>query len=234
MAQKGIYEDHLKCCTYFPFLTNYSLGAILESDLKSKDLISEMIEKREFVLPLGLVPNWKYKQEFKDKALGDFGNNENLLCPFFLKSEKSCSIWPYRNSACQSFQCEYETNSPGPVYWDIYSEAFHFMEMSLSQFILGAFGYNRTQINVQLNYLEGEGSRLEPNKVALSESEFKAVWGDHYGNESQFFKMVFEFQQKMSYEDYIQVLGSEGLKLFVQLKMRLLKNEPARNSETNY
>ncbi len=206
MAKKGIYKGDLKCCTYFPFLPNYSLGACIDYSSRFKEILKNKIKGREFVLPLGLMPSWSYRVAYRFKSSLDFGNREDLLCPFYVKSSGQCEIWPYRNSACSSFHCNFSGDErDAESYWNRYNETIHYLEMALSQYCMMAFGYTKDNVLRQIGYLEGHEKDLDPEVSSLSREEYRDLWGDYYQREEYFFIRVREFQKSIPYETYQEI-----------------------------
>tara|TARA_B100000749_G_scaffold280875_1_gene279602 strand:+ start:49748 stop:50392 length:645 start_codon:yes stop_codon:yes gene_type:complete len=83
-----------KCCTYFPFVANYSIGADIEFYISK-------FGKKGLVTFLGLHPEKKYRDQF---ALNGFGKGEGLGCPLFQNG--SCSDWSRRSTECQFYFCK--------------------------------------------------------------------------------------------------------------------------------
>src|SRR5437868_12356699 len=79
------YEEHLKCCTFHPFLPNYTIGALLSEPSQGSSAavaaIRAKIGQREYSLPLGLVAPPSYQVAFNHRQKNEFGRREDWLCP---------------------------------------------------------------------------------------------------------------------------------------------------------
>ncbi|MCB0391517.1 MAG: hypothetical protein KDD58_09505 [Bdellovibrionales bacterium] len=217
MAIKGIYLEALKCCTYHPFLPNYMVGGILDGSKDGAKIIKDKIEKKIFVLPLGVLPSWAYRQEHKFLNANEYGRNKDLLCPFFNSLEGSCKIWTFRSSVCRSFYCESSWGKEGLKYWELYNEAHHYVEMALTQECLLQFGFEWQEIENQLDYLEAPAHQLNPlNK--LSKKIDEELWQHKIQDKIEFFRDCYNYVSSLSQSKLIALLEKEGLDKFTELK----------------
>ncbi len=105
MVSKGFSVD-LKCCTYFPFVPNFSIGALIENGEAQQLEFLAIARRQGRTSPLGLFPSREFEQMKHALGVEAFGRKRELLCPFFNSESKSCSIWTYRPAVCASYFCQ--------------------------------------------------------------------------------------------------------------------------------
>ena len=131
-----------KCCGFQPFVANFLLGAILE---------------RQGALPeaeggfswqaLGLVPSARFRvqhAEMERTKVFDPG----LVCGFFDRAKRACSIWEFRPGECSSYLC-----SPPSETRQKLSESAFSLEIAVSQMALVQLGFDGTQIRAEIDNL---------------------------------------------------------------------------------
>ncbi|MCB0357276.1 MAG: hypothetical protein KDD40_09730 [Bdellovibrionales bacterium] len=217
MAQKGIYLPHLKCCTFHPYIPNYAVGAILKEKGEGANLIIEKLCKREFVLPLGVIPSWNYRIEHEFTSTTQYGRVDQLLCPFFNINEKTCHIWKYRSSSCRSYYCESKWGKKGLEYWEKYLDAFYFMEMALAQDFMLEQGFDWIEIEEQLDTLKEGVNTLQEGRRVLTEELHEKYWQHLLGHELEFFDFCYSNFKNFNRHDFTKVLGVQGLAFFAEL-----------------
>lgn len=201
MAQTGQYKESLKCCTYFPFLPCFSVGGVLAGGGPGASVVNDMIRNRQFVLPIGVVPSWQYRTKHKSMGGADFGQREDLLCPFFQKSTRNCTIWKSRNSACTTFYCSSDRGQAGLDAWaELYDDLYE-LEMHLVQEYLLFRGFSWEEICEQLEYL-----KLPANQMPieyLPQEKMDSLWQHWQNQESRFFIEAFHWVSELSDADFL-------------------------------
>ncbi len=174
------YPMDLKCCTFHPFLTNYSVGAILSDPNTPKFILEQIrskIQNQEYALPLGLFAPVKYQIEFHQRNENDFGFNSKFLCPYFDKIKQQCGIWAYRGSVCTSYFCDSDFGKKGLQFWSLFGDYLHYLEMSLAQDCMVSLGLDADLIDLQLEYINCESaSEEEVQSNSMSDSIFNCHW----------------------------------------------------------
>lgn len=215
MASQGIYKPHLKCCTYHPFLANFKVGAILKNaDLGAKTILQK-IERKEFVVPLGLLPPWSYRIEHKFKKGDEFGKRDDLLCPYFDKLKLNCQIWHYRSSQCCSFFCQSTDREFGLQSWVEIGELTNHIELAVSQHFLIHMGYDWKEVAEQVDLQMASEIHLQPLAV-LPEKIHRQIWQHYFGKEIEFFTKASEYFAAMDREDLVELLDSPYKKNLIE------------------
>lgn len=95
-----------KCCTYYPSLPNYLVGAILlDKDGVPEGVrrIESAISSKTTVSPVGIFPSRKYLALYFKSSSATFGRSESLMCPYFEQPTGLCTIWKHRESVCSTY-----------------------------------------------------------------------------------------------------------------------------------
>lgn len=116
------FSKSTKCCTWFPFLPNYLVGAILNDDdpllIEGKKRILDNLINNYNVTYFGIFPSDKFQKGFSKLLIKDFGRDEKCRCDFFMDGKVNCSIWKYRDAVCSTWYCKPIANITGSVFWN--------------------------------------------------------------------------------------------------------------------
>ena len=211
---KFLYQSHLKCCTFHPYTPNWAVGAVLsEYEGPGKDKMLEKIERREFALPIGLVAPFDYQFKFLNKDEEEFGNNPDLLCPYFDAGLNRCSVWLYRGVVCTSFYCRSDYGQSGQKFWAVLSDYLSYVEMALAEECLVQLDFSPRDLSDQLFYLnKREFEADEVSQRQLSESADKQLWNG-YENKIEFYRKCFSLVKNLDRKQFKEILGEQGLDL---------------------
>lgn len=209
------YKAHLKCCTFHPYLPNYAVGALLQQPFDSVGIINlkDKINKRKFAFPVGVMAPFDYQFKFLTKDEKQFGNDENLLCPYYDKTQNQCSIWQYRGVVCTSFFCRSDDGQNGLKFWAVLSDYLSYVEMALAEECLVQLDFSPRDLSDQLLYLNKR--EFEPDEVeqqSLTLEEDKRLWNG-YLDKAEFYKKCFAIVQKIDRSQFKEILGEQGLEL---------------------
>jgi len=221
------YEPDLKCCTYYPFLPNYVVGAILSGEDTSKTLaapsalqsIRDKIETRQYSLPLGLVAPPSYQVPFNHRGKNEFGRREDWLCPYFNHQDQNCGIWRYRGAVCTSFYCKSSYGQKGIQFWDQISNYLTYVEMALMEESLVMLDFSPRQISDLLGYLNRqEATKLEMKSAVMPEKKARKLWNGYFDDQEGFFKKSFQIVAELDRKAFKELLGETGQQLEGRLR----------------
>ena len=188
-AQDRYFNANVKCCSYYPRLPNYLIGAIIVDDDSSLSEVKEQFLERimKFVItPFGTSAPYMVTlyQVFKT-----FGQDEDLLCPFYLKhSGGRCGIWKYRNSVCSTYFCKHERGGVGWGFWRRLSLMLQSAEKHLAQYCVD-----------QLPVI------IPENASDIREK----TWGNWTFREAEFFQNCWNIVQPFGWDDVLKIGGPE-------------------------
>lgn len=209
------YKSTLKCCTFHPYTPNYAIGALLSAQESTVGIekIKSKIHNREFAFPIGIMAPFDYQYQFLIKEEDQFGNDENLLCPYFDRLKNQCSVWQYRGVVCTSFYCRSDYGQDGQKFWAVLSDYLSYVEMSLAEECLVQLDFSPRDLSDQLVYLnKREFDQHETEQKNLSESEDKSLWNG-YTDKYEFYKKCFALVQKIDRTQFKEIIGHQGLEL---------------------
>lgn len=218
------YKDDLKCCTFWPFIPNYIVGAILNSSKKrhkpAQIFIRKLILDSGFVLPIGIpAPPW-YQKKFKENKSKIFGQDRKYLCPYFDKNNNQCGVWEFRGSVCTSFYCESSYGQKGQQFWHSMENFLSYLEMGLAEEVLVYHDYSPRDMNEQLAYLNIEFDQQQKMSLAkkMSETKSKKIWKHYFENKEEFYIKSFEFASNLTPKHRSEILGQLGSELVQSLQ----------------
>lgn len=224
----AIYKQSLKCCTFFPFLPNYSIGALLETQSVPAWLVQSIAGQADesgrhsrseaVVLPLGLMPAIGYQRRFKDRQPDGFGNDVSLLCPHFLTESGGCGIWTLRPSPCRSFFCESSHGIRGTYFWTAFEKWLSFVELALAQEALRHLGFTESELRASTRFLPSYGS---PDPHAPSGAKHRLLqrqaWLEFHQEKAVFYERCWRFVGALNSAAVRDCVGEEGARLEAEL-----------------
>lgn len=212
------YKSDLKCCTFHPYLPNYVIGALLDekSDYLGSPGVNKLknkIANREFIFPIGSLAPFNYQFLFLTKEAEQFGNDKNLLCPYFDTIKKQCSIWQFRGVVCTTFYCRSDYGQDGLKFWAVLSDYLSYVEMALAEECLVQLDFSPRDLSDQLHYLNKR--EFDPAEVEMSilSSEVDLKLWNGYSDKIEFYKKCYEIVSNISRKQFKEILGSQGLEL---------------------
>jgi Fe-S-cluster containining protein len=222
------YENHLKCCTFHPFLPNYVVGAIFtEPTLAAPSAISSLqqkIQNQEYSLPLGIVAPANYQVPFNARKEHDFGRREDWLCPYFNREQQNCGIWRHRGAVCTTFYCQSSFGAKGLKFWEELSSYITYVEMALMEEALVMLDFSPRQISDLLEYLNIESaSKSQLKSSRLPEKKGRDLWNGYYDDQVGFFKKCFQVVNDLDRKSFQELLSEPGERLQDRLRMSFNK-----------
>ncbi len=204
------YSPSTKCCTFWPFLPNYLLGAILIENLPAKSQIQQFIAGIEpaVVLPVGMAAPFSYQIKFNDRQPKDFGNREDLLCPFYEKG--NCQIWQHRGSVCSTWFCFSSFGSQGKAYWNTLLDYLSIVEMSLAQECLAMTGFSPKIISYNLDLINQKAS-AQNGQVPVQDWAYQLMWQDFWDEKESFYLWCYNHIRNLNRAEYEVIIGKIGL-----------------------
>lgn len=227
-AKKITYNINLKCCTYYPYLPNYLVGAILSDPTMTEahKIIRKMIETRRYCLPIGLTPPVKYQMLFNKKKKNDFGNDPQLLCPYYNKKNNNCNIWKYRESVCTTFICFSSYGKKGINFWEHMNDYLTYVEMALMEEALVMLDFSPRDISNLLGYLNRDhATNTELKNWNLPKHKAIKLWNGYYDEQENFYKKCYGLVKKMTKKDFYTAMGLQGKNIESNLRENLFSKK---------
>ena len=213
-TEKSPYLD-IKCCNYFPFMTNFLLGGILSdteetSLIEGKRIVRELIKSKKGVTPYGILPHNSYSSTQKEifKKENIFGTKEEMeqqKCPYLF--DGNCSVWKYREHLCVSFFCLSVGGKNGNHFWEKVDDLLNLVEQKLSKFVLLKLNWNvETILSAKINQKCFE---IENEDGSINEENYKSLWGEWFGREEEFFIEAYKCIQDIDKKAINEIIGIE-------------------------
>lgn len=201
---KGPFLNHLKCCTYFPYIPNFSLGALSSEDLTKA-------EPRGVLLPFGLFPSADEQNKIESFGHEGFGKKSELLCPYFDGAKNQCSIWANRPGVCTSYFCKSDQGQLGLDYWKDVEKYLNHFEWKLACAVI-------EKMSLDENTLSYSQAAISP-ETDEDEREFfiSAAWGKWASKKQEFYQETRRISLEVSAADITQLLDPD----FLQLEKKL-------------
>lgn len=201
------FRPDAKCCTYHPILPNYLAGAILaderEDMAEGKRRIREKIGARTGTSPQWVAPSRKIGVLFRATRQSAFGRSLVLLCPYFEREQRTCTIWRHRESVCSTYFCKYTKGADGQAFWQSLRWTMTWVEAALSaraarSLLPGHQEPRPTSGDMTLEELEDRPP---------TDTRYRQLWGDWAGREEEFYVRCFE---------HVRALGREGFEAMLR------------------
>lgn len=197
-----------KCCTYFPFLPNFTLGKLIQESKRDASLKLRLHHafSQGRVTPLGLFPSLEYEARREELGESGFGRRSELRCPFFHRFQGLCSIWNERPGVCASYFCRSTYENRGQDLRKSLEEYLNLFEWTLAHETLWQLGFTQDDLR-----------RMEKvRKEAVWRPE--RAWDDQFGQEEEFFVRAFQAALDVQPQVVEELMGEEGK----QLRARIL------------
>lgn len=194
----GPFLPNLKCCTYFPFIPNFTLGSLPSESYA-------LAKAKGLLLPLGLYPTPEHQALVDFYGAQGFGKKADLLCPF-VKSN-SCSIWNYRPGVCTSYFCMSDQEEKGLEFWSDVEDYLNHFEWVLASETHRRLGLGENELAFCQAVISPE-SELSERRYLL-----EAAWGTWYLKQEEYFKAASMTAQNISDKDLDSLLHPEFLNL---------------------
>ncbi len=149
----GPFDARLKCCTFEPFLPNFTIGQMLIEGTDETRLAEAVSKGR--LTPLGLLPA---SGASRDSEL-NFGRSHSARCSF-LDDRARCTIWKHRPSVCRSYFCVSDLGAEGQAQWKAAEQQGNELEWRLAHEAAWDLGFTQDEID-QGEWAEWGGRKHE-------------------------------------------------------------------------
>jgi Fe-S-cluster containining protein len=187
-SQDQYFNPQVKCCSYYPPLPNFLIGAIItDDDSTLAEVKEEFLDRimKFLITPLGLLAPQMVQLY---NVFKPFGQHEHLLCPFFLNhSGGLCGIWKYRNSVCSTYFCKHERGGVGWLFWRRLALMLLSAEKHLARYCAEQF----------------------PVIIPENASDIREkTWGNWTFREAEFFQNCWDVVRPLSWDDVLKIGGN--------------------------
>ncbi len=204
-VEMDYFEPKTKCCTYYPTLANYLVGAILADEgddlAEGRRRLRERIASRIGVTPHLLMTPHKYSLLYAASRGSAFGHSKLLLCPYYDGDNGGrCTVWRYRESICSTYFCKHTNGKPGWEFWRAAREYLSHVEGTLARSTAATVDPNVKQPTRQAHVLSLEDLEDRPP----GETDYSNMWGKWVGREEAFYVECYKRARSVSPAEFAQ------------------------------
>jgi len=210
----GYFSPTTKCCTYYPTLPNYLVGAILcDSDkdsLQGQSRILEKIRKKIGITPHSISPPRKHALLYSNGNRG-FGRSESLVCSFYVPEDGICSIWKNRESVCSTYFCKSISGVDGKDFWNATKSYLSHVQNCLAWYVLKELNFDLNEL--MIIFERYENSSLDANDLddrPCSDEEYSKIWQRWAMKEEDFYRLAFQIVTNLSSSKLEKITGIVG------------------------
>lgn len=214
MPEKGAerqFDRTTKCCTYYPELPNYSVGALIQDPAATgrREL------KNRFDRVVGMTPLGMARLPVYQALLAKFNNNDafgravSMRCSF-QADDGRCGVWAYREATCFHYHCKFDRGWRGAALWMSLKELFTSVEKQLALWCLVELDPGDTALEMMstpppvsppLGHHALDGT--------VDKATMKLMWGTWLGREAQFYMECWERVKALSWTDVLAICGPD-------------------------
>ncbi len=197
------FRADLKCCTYYPRIPNYLLGAIVsgaDAGSAERRVLDEVLATGRNLTPAFLSPPGSYLEAFRRSELG-FGNDAELLCPFHDSTADGCRIWRNRNHQCTTYFCQFRSQAEGQRFWKALGMYLSYAQNTVSRYCCKKLG-------VRLDASAFDGTDAFATAVESGSEDLAAMFGPFQDDEFGFFERCFQLVGGLTPEAYGRLTGT--------------------------
>jgi Fe-S-cluster containining protein len=208
------FRPDTKCCTYYPRLPNYLVGALLSDErpelAEGRRRMEEKVASRVGVTPQWLRPSARYNFLYRN-ARQAFGRSPSLLCPYYESGQGNCTIWPYREAVCSTFFCKYVAGADGRKFWMSLKTWLTLAEIQLSRFTTFKLLPDYVLTGKDRPDASGEALTAEDlDDKPLPDKEYAGLWREWVGREADFYRASYELVRALPAGELERLLGLDG------------------------
>lgn len=208
----GPFRGDLKCCTYFPYVPNFGLGAMIAKNSLGLDRYRAAGEQG-ILLPVGLFVTPERQADIQENP-DDFGNREDWLCPFYDRVSQGCSVWAQRPGVCTTYFCKSNRGAEGLQFWADTEAYLNHFEWTLAKEVFTRLGGKESQMEICETIMTLEEGEEREHWI-------REVWRPWQGKDQEFFVSAWDEAQKVSSGRLNQILDPEFLELEGFLRQQL-------------
>lgn len=206
------FSKESKCCTHYPNLPNYLVGALLEeknpAQETGKSRLSNELKRRTGTLPHGLFRSRKFDYLIRQSP-DSFGRCNSLICPFFERKDGYCTLWPYRNSVCGTWFCKYVSCEDGRLFWLSLRQFLLYAEENLSRYAMMKAGWPAESILYRQSR-EAPLSSDEMDENPMRAGVYAKLWQTYAGREEEWYRESYRIIKGITPDEFLSIIGVTG------------------------
>jgi len=210
------FSPDTKCCTYYPYLSNFLVGAVLSDtdpslDEAKKRLRQKIIDKNG-VFPNGIFPPAKYRYLYQKWSKNFFGRSLEFKCPYYVDGKYNCLLWKYRDSVCLTWFCVTTASSIGNKFWELIMNYLSSFQELLYYHVL-----MKENLSVSFPYNQGQELSYEDIEGIVNQKEYELKWGKWCGKEEEFYINAYNIIKNLSKKQVEEIAGDYSKRKLYEL-----------------
>ena len=210
----GPFDGTLKCCTYFPFVPNFGLGAMLASGSENARVRLNAASQKGLLLPLGLFASPEQEARAKQLGTNAFGQKRELLCPFFDTVAMGCSVWKNRPGVCATYFCSSDRGAEGLEIWGDVETYLNQFEWTMANAVAWRMGFTEDETQ----FCEAVMLTEEPG--AERDYLVGRAWAEWSGKREEFLIECAKHAADITHAELNELMGDELLELEESIRTR--------------
>jgi hypothetical protein len=214
----GPFDAKLKCCTYFPFVPNFGLGAMLRTSSGSYGAVARTriatASAAGLLLPQGLFAS---PEREALAAGGEFGRDPQLLCPFFDSFSLGCSVWRNRPGVCTTYFCTSDRGLDGLEFWSHVESYLNHFEWTLANEVLFRLGFTNDDLDLAQHAMLTDEPGPERSYL------ISRAWMEWSDRREDLLLACADQAALVSSDDLDKLLGDEALELEETLRSQVAR-----------
>ncbi|ATB31903.1 hypothetical protein [Melittangium boletus] len=226
-----LFRTDTKCCTYYPRLPNFLVGALF-SDARPE--LAEGRRRMEAKLSgrVGITPQWvkasaRYNLLYRNSRQF-FGRALSMRCPYYEEQQGGCTIWPYREAVCSTFFCKYVAGADGQKFWMTLKTYLTLTEIQLSRYAVLQLMPDYILARKDKPEMTDTPTVEELDDRPMAAKDYAALWREWEGREADFYRACYDIVRALTPAQVESILGLDGL---IELKVLDKSHRDALSSE---
>ncbi|WP_309893385.1 hypothetical protein [Archangium sp.] len=213
------FRPDTKCCTYYPKLPNYLVGALLSDGRielgEGQRRVGEKISSRVGVTPQWVRPSARYNLLYRNSRQF-FGKAASMRCPYYELEHGGCTIWPFREAVCSTFYCKYVAGADGRKFWMTLKTYLALAEIQLSRYAVLQLLPEYVLAGKDKPDLSEAPTVEDLDDKPMPEKEYGALWRQWVGREPEFYRACYDVIRALTPQDVEKIMGLDGV---IELKV---------------
>ncbi len=202
------FDPRMKCCTFYPELPNYTVGAIIQDPTAyGRVELQKRFQHAVGLTPMGMARPPIYGVLMQKSMHGDaFGRAVSLKCPF-QDEDLRCGVWAYREPTCFFYHCKFDRGAKGALLWQSLRTLFTQIEKQLALWCVMELDPG----DAALEALEKPPAPMGHHALdgTVDKAPLKAAWGTWLGREAEFYMECWKRVSALSWTDVLAICGPE-------------------------
>jgi hypothetical protein len=218
------FDRRTKCCTHYPELPNFMVGALLSSrspaSAAGRKRMLRVIRQGVGVSPWGLKRPRKYELLLLNSQLEFFGRAPALVCPFFDQPRGHCTLRPFWGKICGTWFCKHRAGLDGRLFYLALQEYLQSAESVLSQYAMVSLDCQEALL-APIALADDRLTVRELQDQPPPPRDYRKLWGRWASREADFYRAAYRLVRELDRKAFQRLGGFPQQVLADRLQARL-------------